>query len=161
MNTNPTFHRSGTGPAGGRAGRVPSLPFLRSTPRASQRYLTRDVRQRKYISFHRRSSFQYPHSCTLNMNPIYLYFFLTLILIQTGVFSFVGFKTKHRLKDILFSLLKRYIFIIPMVILALLLYTSGHPVLFIPNVLLTLGVLCTPLLAILFAQSLTQIQRRE
>jgi len=26
MNTNLTFHRSGTGPAGRRAGRVPSLP---------------------------------------------------------------------------------------------------------------------------------------
>ena len=95
------------------------------------------------------------------MNPIYLYFFLPLILIQTGVFYFVGFKTKHRLKDILFSLLKRYIFIIPVLILALLLYTSGHPVLFFPNFLVTLGVLCTPLLAIIFAQSLTQMQRRD
>jgi len=28
MNTNLTFHRSGTGPAIRRAGRVPSLPFL-------------------------------------------------------------------------------------------------------------------------------------
>ena len=27
MNTNLTFHRSGTGPAGRRAGRVPSLPM--------------------------------------------------------------------------------------------------------------------------------------
>ena len=27
MNTNLTFHRSGTGPAGRRAGRVPSLPI--------------------------------------------------------------------------------------------------------------------------------------
>ena len=32
MNTNLTFHRSGTGPAGRRAGRVPSLPMLAIHP---------------------------------------------------------------------------------------------------------------------------------
>jgi hypothetical protein len=36
MNTDLTFHRSGTGPAGRRAGRVPSLPaFAIHTPPAS------------------------------------------------------------------------------------------------------------------------------
>ena len=51
MNTDLTFHRSVTRPAGRRAGRVPSLPMRSIHRPASQRYLTRDVRQEIYASF--------------------------------------------------------------------------------------------------------------
>ena len=47
MTTIPTFHRSGTGPAGRRAGRVPSLPFAAIHPQR-QPAIPDEGRSKKY-----------------------------------------------------------------------------------------------------------------
>ena len=75
MNTNLTFHRSGTGPAGRRAGRVPSLPFPAIHPP-----------RQPAIPDEGRSQTIYPASTPLSMKTQHLLATL-LVLLFTSIFA--------------------------------------------------------------------------